>query len=346
MDLNGKIAALLRDFAAVQQSKQKQVGLQARGRGAILALDEPIESLLQPDGTLRKIPNIGPSSTRIILEVLQTGTSPTIEAAIAGSGQKTDVERRRGLRGNFLSRAQVLAALRNPKLRGPSRDDYRGDLQMHSTCSDGSQTLRDIVEAGIDRGYEYCAVTDHSYGLPIARGVSMARARRPAPRNRSAEPDVSRTVPAAQGHRGEHPRRRIGGHDAGTSWRGSKSSSRRRIPALRSQDDQTARMVARRDDAGRAHPGAPARPHVRVAARRHGRMGTRVQAAAASRRRDRDRRRSRRGRTSTAIWRSVAIDSRMPLRARQRRAFDARSCGLRRQRRSRTRGWPAFLPSA
>jgi histidinol phosphatase-like PHP family hydrolase len=56
-----------------------------------------------------------------------------------------------------------------------SLTDYRGDLQMHSTYSDGSQTLDVIVETGIARGYEYAAVTDHSYGLPIAHGVSMAR---------------------------------------------------------------------------------------------------------------------------------------------------------------------------
>jgi histidinol phosphatase-like PHP family hydrolase len=40
--------------------------------------------------------------------------------------------------------------------------------------SDGSQTLEDIAAAGLERGYEFCAVTDHSYGLKIARGVSMA----------------------------------------------------------------------------------------------------------------------------------------------------------------------------
>lgn len=174
MDLNGKIAALLRDFAAIQSSKQKMWGYK-RAASAVLALEEPIESLLQPDGTLRKIPNIGPASTRIILEVLTTGTSPTIEDAIGGSGQKSDIERRRELRGNFLSRSQVLAALRNPKLHGPTRDEYRGDLQMHSTYSDGSQTLRDIVQAGIEYGYQYSAVTDHSYGLPIAGGVTMER---------------------------------------------------------------------------------------------------------------------------------------------------------------------------
>src|ERR1700704_4146654 len=115
MDRNGQIAALLRDFAAIQTSKQSMWGYK-RAAAAILALEEPIESLLTPDGTLRKIPNIGPSSTRIILEVLQTGSSPTIERAIAEGGHTDDIDRRRDLRSHFLSRAQVLAALRNTHL--------------------------------------------------------------------------------------------------------------------------------------------------------------------------------------------------------------------------------------
>src|SRR4029450_4227252 len=127
MDMNGKIAALLRDFAAIQKSKQSMWGYK-RAASAILTLEEPIESFVQPDGTLRKIPNIGPSSTRVILEVLQTGTSPTIEKAIAESGQTGEGGRRRDLRGHFLSRAQVLAALRNKKLTGPRLEDYHGDL--------------------------------------------------------------------------------------------------------------------------------------------------------------------------------------------------------------------------
>jgi putative hydrolase len=172
MDLNGQIGALLRDFAAIQTSKQRMWGYK-RAASAILALEEPIASFLRPDGTLRKIPNIGPASTRIIVEVLQTGTSATVERAIAESGQAGDIEHRRELRGHFLSRAEVAAALKNRKLTGPRVEDYRGDLQMHSTWSDGSQTLADIVEAGLARGYSFSAVTDHSYGLKIARGVSM-----------------------------------------------------------------------------------------------------------------------------------------------------------------------------
>ena len=174
VDKNLLIAGLLRDLAAVQASPQRRWGYR-RAAAAIQDLDEPIERLLLPDGTLRKIPNIGPSSSRIILEILTTGSSPTVESVIVSSGKAVEIGRRRGLRSGFLSRAEVNAALANDTLGGPSRTDYRGDLQMHSIYSDGKQTLEDIVESGLSLGYEYCAVTDHSYGLPIARGVSMAR---------------------------------------------------------------------------------------------------------------------------------------------------------------------------
>jgi histidinol phosphatase-like PHP family hydrolase len=177
LDSNRRIAALLRDLASVQQSTQSKWGYK-RAASAILNLDDPIESYLQPDGTLRKIPNIGPSSTRVILEALQTGRSAIVEAAVASSPRAHDVERARGLRTNFLSRAQVVAALKNSALRGPTRRDYRGDLQMHSTYSDGAEPLESLIEGCLARGYSYCAVTDHSYGLPIAGGVSMAELHR------------------------------------------------------------------------------------------------------------------------------------------------------------------------
>src|SRR5258707_1253919 len=82
----------------------------------------------------------------------------TVEEAIAESGHAGEIDGRGDLRGHFLSRAQVLAALNDGKLTGPRLEDYRGDLQMHSTWSDGSQTLADIVEAGLARGYTFCGV--------------------------------------------------------------------------------------------------------------------------------------------------------------------------------------------
>jgi histidinol phosphatase-like PHP family hydrolase len=172
-DSNALIAGLLRDLAAVQTSTQSRWGYR-RAAAAVQALEAPIESFVQPDGTLRKIPNIGPSSTRVILEVLRTGASSIVDLAVAASPKKREVDTSRTLREGFLSGAEAVAALQNAALVGPTPDSYLGDLQMHSTWSDGSQTLEMIVEAGLTRGYRYSAVTDHSHGLPIARGMSMA----------------------------------------------------------------------------------------------------------------------------------------------------------------------------
>jgi DNA polymerase (family 10) len=54
---------------------------------------------------------------------------------------------------------------------------YRGDLQMHTTWSDGAESLQVMVSAAVARGYEYVAVTDHSVGLTIARGMSEEKLR-------------------------------------------------------------------------------------------------------------------------------------------------------------------------
>jgi histidinol phosphatase-like PHP family hydrolase len=85
---------------------------------------------------------------------------------------------------------------------------------MHSTWSDGSQTLEDIIETGIKLGYQFCAVTDHSYGLKIAGGVSMASLAGATPGDRPAQHEASRDVSSAQRHRSEHPRRRHDRHGA------------------------------------------------------------------------------------------------------------------------------------
>lgn len=48
------------------------------------------------------------------------------------------------------------------------RDQIRGDLHYHSDRSgDGRATLQVMVEAGIERGYEYVAFTDHGEDLAI-----------------------------------------------------------------------------------------------------------------------------------------------------------------------------------
>ena len=55
--------------------------------------------------------------------------------------------------------------------------DMRGDLQMHSTWSDGKDSLAVMVDACAARGYEYLAVTDHSRNLAMTGGLDAARLR-------------------------------------------------------------------------------------------------------------------------------------------------------------------------
>jgi hypothetical protein len=174
-DVNAVVGGYLRDLAFVQSSQQKMFGYK-RAAAAILALDVPLTDLLGADGALPRIPGIGPGSTRVIREILGTGGSPTVEQAIEGSGRRADIDRRRQLRRHFLSRAEVCRVLSDPSFAGPTIQQYRGDLQMHSEWSDGSPTVQEIADACLDRGYQYAAVTDHSHGLKIAGGMSMAEA--------------------------------------------------------------------------------------------------------------------------------------------------------------------------
>ena len=198
MDMNGKIAALLRDFAAIQKSKQSMWGYK-RAANAILTLDEPIESFLQPDGTLRKIPNIGPSSTRVILEVLQTGSSPTIEKAIGESGQSSDIERRRELTRSLSeprsgARRPAQPQADGPAARGlPRRPPDALDLERRQPVARRHHRGRDRARLQLLRRHRpFVRVEDR-------RRRDDGRARAAASRDRSAEPEAPRRVPAAQG---------------------------------------------------------------------------------------------------------------------------------------------------
>ena len=58
--------------------------------------------------------------------------------------------------------------------------DIKGDLHAHSNWSDGSATIRQMVEAARARGYQYHAITDHSKALAMANGLNAQRLREQA----------------------------------------------------------------------------------------------------------------------------------------------------------------------
>jgi len=51
-------------------------------------------------------------------------------------------------------------------------EDIKGDLHIHSTASDGANSIEELIEKSRERGYEYIAITDHSASLKVARGLS------------------------------------------------------------------------------------------------------------------------------------------------------------------------------
>ncbi len=55
--------------------------------------------------------------------------------------------------------------------------DLRGDLQMHSTTSDGKNSIEEMAEAARARGYQYIAITDHSKAVTVANGMDEKRTR-------------------------------------------------------------------------------------------------------------------------------------------------------------------------
>ncbi|MCG3420113.1 DNA polymerase/3'-5' exonuclease PolX [Oceanobacillus jordanicus] len=56
--------------------------------------------------------------------------------------------------------------------------DIRGDLHMHTTASDGAQSLEEMVEEARRRNYRYIAITDHSKYLRVANGLDEDRLRK------------------------------------------------------------------------------------------------------------------------------------------------------------------------
>lgn len=75
-------------------------------------------------------------------------------------------------------RGEIGAALRGQLPRLVERGDLQGDLQIHTTWSDGNQSVAQMAEAARSRGLRYILITDHSYGMGIAGGLCEKDLRR------------------------------------------------------------------------------------------------------------------------------------------------------------------------
>lgn len=176
-DMNIVAAGLLYDLSILQGSERSAFGYKRAAKALAAGTDRSVVDLIE-EGILRDVPFVGVSSERVVSELVRTGESAAVQAAVAASSKRSEVEKRRGFRRAYLSRHAMRIALDAPLDASiVSTRSYLGDLQMHSTWSDGGESIADLAEGGYELGWLRIGVTDHSYGLPIARGMSMESAR-------------------------------------------------------------------------------------------------------------------------------------------------------------------------
>ncbi len=54
-------------------------------------------------------------------------------------------------------------------------EDIKGDLHLHSTWSDGTTSIANMVDQALKQGYQYVAFTEHTGSLKIANGMNEDR---------------------------------------------------------------------------------------------------------------------------------------------------------------------------
>ncbi|WP_438489300.1 PHP domain-containing protein [Streptomyces sp. S186] len=108
------------------------------------------------NGTLARLKGLGPKTTRVVEEAL-AGQRPAYLAHLEEEAGGPLVD---GGRGQALRRA------------------LRGDCHLHSDWSDGGSPVEAMARAARDIGHDWCALTDHSPRLTVARGLTAERLRR------------------------------------------------------------------------------------------------------------------------------------------------------------------------
>jgi histidinol phosphatase-like PHP family hydrolase len=175
-DRNIVAAGLLHDLAILQSSERSAFGYKRAAKALAAGIDRSVVDLIE-EGALRDVPFVGPSSERVVAELVKTGSSTSVDKAVNGSAKRSEVDKRRKFRRAYLSRHAMRLVLEAALPASiVSTKNYLGDLQMHSTWSDGGESIADLAEGAFELGWQRIGVTDHSYGLPIARGMSMESA--------------------------------------------------------------------------------------------------------------------------------------------------------------------------
>ncbi len=100
-------------------------------------------------------------------------------SSVSGVGPKTALVIKQAAAGQVPDYLQKLRDEKEPLAEGGAtiRAALRGDLHAHSTWSDGGSSLEEMMATARTLGHEYCAITDHSPRLKVARGLTAERLR-------------------------------------------------------------------------------------------------------------------------------------------------------------------------
>ena len=134
-------------------SKEHNVRLRGRARDRGLSINEYGVSTLSADGSTKDRPLAGREEADVYAAVGLPWIPP---------------ELREG-------RDEILLAERGELPELVTLADISGDLHMHTTATDGEDTLTDMVRGAIDRGLAYVAITDHGQRVTMARGLDEHR---------------------------------------------------------------------------------------------------------------------------------------------------------------------------
>ncbi|MBV8195976.1 MAG: PHP domain-containing protein [Candidatus Dormibacteraeota bacterium] len=151
---NRIIAELLQRESEHIEDEQRRRALR-RASGAALLWPVEASQLVASGSPLTAFPRVGP------------WVAHEIERLAEQTPYREPPQRRAG----FISFSEALSAADRFGAR------VRCDLQAHTVWSDGHSTAEEMVDAARACGYEHLLITDHSQGLPIARGMAPERLR-------------------------------------------------------------------------------------------------------------------------------------------------------------------------
>jgi putative hydrolase len=114
---------------------------------------KPDLATLRAEGRLESIEGIGAGIAKVLIELLDTGSSAYAEGLREAAGEAAPI----------------------PATAGVSPGLLRGDLHAHTDWSDGGATVLEMARAAQARGYSYLAITDHSPRIRVVNGLGPER---------------------------------------------------------------------------------------------------------------------------------------------------------------------------